>query len=269
MKCDFMARPKFSIQFRLQRILLGSSLFVILLIVWHLATIFELVKPFFLPKPSQVAQAMFSQFINGTLWVDLRASFYRVTIGYLLAAMVGIPVGIILGYNKTFRTIFEPFNNFVRYTPLPAFVPLVVLWVGIGDGNPITLIFLGVFWSLVLLIGDAVSNVSAQHIESARTLGLSKTSCLVNVVLPFAFPRIYDALRVAVGWAWSSLVLAEIVGANTGIGHMLMESQRFLKTENVIGGIILVGILGLIMDQLFLWGYRPLFPWTERALQEV
>jgi len=253
---------------RFKKVLIGASPFFLIVVAWHIASSQELVKPYFLPKPSAVLQALYAQTVQGTLWPDLKASFYRVTVGYLLAVIVGLPVGIALGGFRPFRQFFEPFNNFVRYTPLPAFIPLIVLWVGIGDANPITVIFLGVFWSLVVLVGDSVSNIPVQHIELARTMGLSRIRCLLHVVLPHSLPGIYDALRVGAGWAWSSLVLAEIVGSNTGIGHMLMESQRFLKTANVIGGIILVGVLGLMIDQLFVWGYSPLFPWTERARQE-
>lgn len=247
--------------------LLGISPFIIVVIVWQIATSSGLIKPYFLPRPMEVLLVLYDHVIRGTLWSDMLSSFYRVIVGYALAVVVGVPIGIALGEFRRFRSFFESFNNFVRYTPLPAFIPLVVLWVGIGDANPITVIFLGVFWSLIVLVGDSVSNVPIQHIELARTLGLSKLKCLLHVVLPFSFPGIYDAMRVGAGWAWSSLVLAEIVGSNTGIGHMLMESQRFLKTANVISGIILVGLLGLTVDQLFAWGYTRLFPWTERARQ--
>lgn len=250
---------------RLVQSLIGASPFVILLVAWHSASSYGLVKPYFLPAPTEVAEALYAQLVQGTLWPDLRASIFRVTVGYILAVIIGVPVGIAMGGYRPFRMFFEPFNNFVRYTPLPAFIPLIVLWVGIGDGNPITVIFLGVFWSLVVLVGDSVSNVPVQHIELARTLGVSRLGCLLHVTLPHSLPGIYDGLRVGAGWAWSSLVLAEIIGANTGLGHMLMESQRFLKTANVIGGIILIGLLGLLIDQLFAWAYSPLFPWTERA----
>jgi len=260
--------PKPRVENRLRKALVGASPFVILLLAWHLVSAYGLVKPFFLPSPMEVVKALYGQLVQGTLWPDLKASLFRVTVGYILAVIFGLPVGIALGSYRLFRWFFEPFNNFVRYTPLPAFIPLIVLWVGIGDANPITIIFLGVFWSLVVLVGDSVSNVPVQHIELARTLGVSRLGCLLHVTLRHSLPGIYDGLRVGAGWAWSSLVLAEIVGANTGLGHMLMESQRFLKTANVIGGIILIGALGLMIDHLFSRAYSPLFPWTERARQE-
>lgn len=260
-----MAAPRVRIIAGWREFLLGILPFLVILAVWSVVTSRGLVREFFLPTPAAVLDAITGRIANGSMWADLRVSFGRVSAGYLLAALAGIPVGIALGYSRIFRAVFEPLNNFIRYTPLPAFVPLVVLWVGIGDGNAVTLVFLGVFWTFSILVGDAVASVPAQYIESARTLGYNQTECLFQVVLPFSSPGIYDALRIGAGWAWSSLVLAEIVGANSGLGHMLMEAQRFLRTADVVAGILIVGLLGLLTDQLFIWGYPRLFGWTERA----
>jgi NitT/TauT family transport system permease protein len=249
----------------LPKLVLGGVPFLVLLIVWQAACSTNLVKPFFLPSPAAVLTAMAERAGNGELWRDLWASFYRVGIGYVLAVLAGVPVGIALGANALTRALGEPFNNFARYTPLPAFIPLVILWVGLGDANAMTVVFLGTFWSFVVLVADAISAVPKHHVETALTLGLGRWKCLWHVVVPHAMPGIYDALRVGSGWAWSSLVLAEVVGANVGVGHMLMESQRFLKTANVIGGVLLVGVLGLLIDHIFGLFYQPLFPWTERA----
>ncbi len=246
---------------------LGVLPFGILLVAWAVVSHFGWVKSYFLPSPLSVITGTYHLVVSGGLWTDLKDSIFRIVLGYLLALSLGIPVGIALGVFAPFRAFFEPFNNFVRYTPLPAFIPLIVLWVGIGDANPITLIFLSVFWSLVVLVGDSVSNVPQQYLEMARSLGLGRVRCLLRVTLPGAMPGVYDGLRVSAGWAWSSVILAEMVGANSGLGHLLMESQRFLKTENVIAGIILVGIFGLMTDAFFSVGYDILFPWTERVRQ--
>jgi NitT/TauT family transport system permease protein len=171
----------------------------------------------------------------------------------------------LVGSFRPFEAFIEPLNDFIRYTPLPAFIPLVILWFGIGNLNQITIIFLGVFWSLIVMVADAVASVPRELLETSYTLGTSKKNILLFVVVPHALPGIYDSLRVAIGWAWSSLILAEIVGANTGIGHVITESQRFLKTANVISGIILVGLLGLVLDYLFKAFYKPLFPWAEKS----
>lgn len=243
---------------------LGSLSFIILLIGWHFLVDFGLVKEYFLPSPKTVYSGLINLFLEDNFLIDIKASFYRVSIGYMLAVIFAIPIGMLIGSFKFFEALIEPLNNFIRYTPLPAFIPLIILWVGIGDLNQITIIFLGVFWSLIVLVADAVSNVPRQLIEIAQTLGTNRRKILISVIFPSALPGIYDSLRVAIGWAWSSLILAEIVGANTGIGHMIMESQRFLRTSNVIAGIILVGVIGLLFDYLFKILYKPLFPWTEK-----
>lgn len=246
----------------------GAIPFIAILLVWQLVTSMGWVKPFFLPSPWEVIQSLTERSASGALQADLWKSFVRVGIGYFLAALLGIPIGIALGTSGLLRSLGEPLNNFVRYTPLPAFVPLVILWVGLGDGNAITLVFLGAFWSLIVLVADAVSSVPHYYTEAARTLGLGRFQCLRRVVIPNAMPGIYDALRLSFGLAWASLVLAEVAGANVGLGHMLMEAQRFLKTATVLGGVLLVGILGMIADLLFAWGYKHLFPWTERVRHE-
>lgn len=248
-----------------RRLLAGAAPFLLLLGLWQLATSLALVQPFFLPEPGSVVAAIVDGLTSGQLLEDLGASTRRVLIGYVVACALAVPLGVLLGRRKSFRTFFEPFNNFVRYTPLPAFLPLIVLWVGIGEANPITVIFLGVFWTLVVMVADAVNGVPEELVEMARTLGLDDWSCIVSVVLPGALPGVFDALRVSAGLAWSSLVLAEIVGSNIGIGHMLMEAQRFLRTDKVLAGVIVVGFIGLLMDKFFSVFYRRLFHWTERA----
>jgi NitT/TauT family transport system permease protein len=243
---------------------LGAGTFVVTIALWQSASAFGWVQSYFLPSPTAVLQAGWGLFRDFDLWKDLRASFYRVTLGYLLAVILGLPVGILVGAFHVFEAVIEPMNDFVRYTPLPAFVPLVILWAGIGELSQVLLIFLGVFWSLIVLVADVVSNVPRNLRETAATLGTGRLKILFHVVVPCAMPGIFDAMRVSIGWAWSSLILAEIVGANTGLGHMIMESQRFLRTPNVIAGIVIVGAIGLGLDALFKIAYAALFPWSPR-----
>lgn len=250
---------------RWQYLLLASFSFIFVLGLWQIMSSLNVVKEFFLPSPMKVLKATFDLFTEYKFLVDVKYSFYRVTVGYLLAAILAIPLGVLVGSFRFFEALIEPMNDFIRYTPLPAFIPLVILWVGIGNLNQITIIFLGVFWSLIVMVADAIANVPKEILETSFTLGTSRFRILLYVILPYALPGIYDSLRVAIGWAWSSLILAEIVGANSGIGHMIMESQRFLKTANVISGIIIVGIFGLFLDYLFKTFFKPLFPWAEKS----
>lgn len=249
----------------LARFFLGAAPFLFLLALWQLVTSLALVQPFFLPNPESVLAAILDGLSNGPLLNDLGASTRRVLIGYVIACTLAVPLGVVLGRREYFRIFFEPFNNFVRYTPLPAFIPLIVLWVGIGEANPITVIFLGVFWTLVIMVADAVKRVPEELVEMARTLGLGDWNCIASVVIPSAMPGIFNALRISAGLAWSSLVLAEIVGSNTGLGHMIMEAQRFLRTDKVLAGVLIVGFLGLMIDKLFDVFYNHLFHWTNRV----
>ena len=258
----------FDFKYRLPRgtyFFLGASSFFVLILIWQGIASFNMVKDYFLPSPIAVGQSVIDLFIKYDFLSDCKASFYRVSIGYVLAAVLAIPIGLLIGSFNFIEALLEPVNDFIRYTPLAAFIPLIVLWFGIGDLNQITIIFFGVFWSLILMVSDSVANVPKEILETAHTLGISRARILIFVIFPQALPGIFDSLRVAIGWAWSSLILAEIVGANTGIGHMIMESQRFLRTGNVIAGIILVGILGVFLDFLFKAAYPLLFPWTEKG----
>jgi len=245
--------------------LLGSCAFLVILFAWYSVTSTGLIKEFFLPSPLSVGRSLIDLFAEHGFWKDCQASFYRITIGYLLAVCLAVPLGILMGSFHICEAFLEPLNNFVRYTPLPAFIPLIVLWCGIGDVNQITVIFLGVFFSLLVMVADSVSNMPKELLETAYTLGIKRKKVLLFVILPNSLPGIYDSLRVAIGWAWSSLIMAEVVGANTGIGHMIMESQRFLRTANVMAGILVVGLLGILLDYLFKAFYPLLFRWTEKS----
>ena len=253
-------------QRRLRNFALGASGFLLPLIAWETVAASGLIRTVFLPSVGDVVRATWDLFVNYDLLSDFRASFLRVTVGYLLAVIIAVPIGVLVGAFGSFRALIEPVNGFVRYTPLPAFIPLIVLWVGIGELNKITIIFLGVFWSLITMVSDVVAETPRTYVETAKTLGVGKWAIVSTVVLPSSLPGIVKALRVAIGWAWSSLILAEVVGANEGLGHMIVESQRFLKTPNVVAGIVLVGLVGLLLDLLLRLVQRPLFPWIERSV---
>jgi NitT/TauT family transport system permease protein len=217
-----------------------------------------------LPSPGKVLTSIVDLFVKHEIISDIKISFYRVMAGFLFAAILSLPIGILMGSFKEFEALFEPFNDLIRYMPVPAFIPLIILWVGIGNMSQISLIFIGTFFQLVLMVADDVAHTPKEYIEVSKTLGLSKTKVLFHVILPYSLPYIYDDMRIAVGWAWSYLVLAEIVGANKGIGHVIMEAQRFLKTDTVIAGIVIIGIIGLTVDYIFKAFYRNLFRWTEK-----
>jgi NitT/TauT family transport system permease protein len=242
----------------------GLLSFAFILLIWSLITYTRLIKPFFLPTPTEVLRATISLFMTYHFIGDIGISVFRILTGFIIAVILAIPAGIALGLSRNIQSIIEPVIDFIRYTPIPAFIPLLILWFGIGETEKIIVIFLAVFFQLVLMVSNSVSHVPKEIKEFAKTLGASKNELVTKVIYPYTKPRIFDDLRVSMGWAWAGLMIAEIVGATSGIGFVIIQSQRLLRTENVIAAIIIVGFLGLLTDFLFKKLHERLFPWAKR-----
>lgn len=247
-------------------IALGSIAFLLTLAVWSVLSYKGVVKPYFLPTPTAVLEAIVDLFREQGFAEDIKVSFYRVMMGFAISAALAVPLGVLMGTFKFVEALIEPFNDFIRYLPVPAFIPLAILWIGLGSGCQISIIFIGTFFQLVIMVMDVVAQVPKEYMDLSSTYGARSWQMIRDVILPASLPGIFDCLRVAVGWAWSYLVLAEIVAANKGVGHMIMEAQRYLRTDNVFAGIIVIGLLGLTIDFVFKLLYRPLFGWTEKGV---
>ena len=256
--------PKADIPGKLYWFLAGAA-FVLLLAVWSLLTYSGYVMPLFLPTPGAVVQGAVLLFGEFNLVDDLLASVLRVSAGFLMAAVIGVPLGVLMGSLKIFEAFFEPFLGFIRYMPASAFIPLFILWLGIGESEKIAVIFFGTFFQLTLMVMDVTKNVSQELIDTSYTLGVSKRSVFWRIILPATMPGITDTLRITFGWAWTYLVVAEIVAASSGLGFMIMQSQRFLKTSHIIVGILIIGIIGIIIDLAFKWLYQRLYPWMGKG----
>ena len=231
-------------------LLIAVAVFALLFAVWWVATITGWVKPIFLPSPGAVWAKMMELAIDGTLWTDAGISIYRMLVGFLIASALAIPIGIMIGCFKTWEAAIEPFVDFVRYMPVVAFVPLTILWAGTSDIQKFVIIFIGTFFQQVLMVMDSVKRVPTDFVGLGRTLGMSETKILRRIVLPSALPGIWDTLRISLGWAWTWLVLAELVAATSGLGYRITVSQRYFQTNTIIGYILLLGLLGLITDQV-------------------
>ncbi|ASS58232.1 ABC transporter permease (plasmid) [Rhizobium leguminosarum] len=229
--------------------LIAVAVFALLFAVWWVATITGWVKPIFLPSPGAVWAKMMELAVDGTLWTDAGISIYRMLVGFLIASALAIPIGIMIGCFKTWEAAIEPFVDFVRYMPVVAFVPLTILWAGTSDIQKFVIIFIGTFFQQVLMVMDSVKRVPTDFVGLGRTLGMSETRILRRIVLPSALPGIWDTLRISLGWAWTWLVLAELVAATSGLGYRIVVSQRYFQTQTIIGYILLLGLLGLITDQ--------------------
>nr|VFK43786.1 MAG: NitT/TauT family transport system permease protein [Candidatus Kentron sp. TC] len=242
---------------------LGLFTFAFVLVIWQLVAASGWVKPYFLPSPVQVVGALVDLSLNHDLAAHIGVSVWRVGAGFVLAAMVAIPLGLLIGTHGPSAAAFAPFNDFLRYMPVVAFVPLCILWAGIGDEQKILVIFLGIVFQLVPMVADATAAVPRVFVETAATLGLNNRNIFQRVVWPAAQPQIFDHLRVAVGWGWSYIVVAELVAAERGIGHVIIQAQRFLRTDQVMAGILAVGLLGLITDLIFRQVGRHIYGWHE------
>ena len=228
---------------------ISVTAFAVLGLAWWAVTALGMTAPIFLPSPGSVMIRLWSLAMDGTLWRDLGASLYRIGIGFLIASALAIPIGVMVGTFATWEAAIEPLVDFIRYMPVVAFVPLSILWVGTGDGQKFLIIFIGTFFQQVLMIMDNVKRVPKEYIGLGRTLDLSDTKILMRIVVPSALPGIWDTMRMTLGWAWTWLVLAELVAATSGLGYRIVVAQRYFQTNTIIGYILLLGVLGLITDQ--------------------
>jgi NitT/TauT family transport system permease protein len=234
---------------------------------WCLLTFIVKVNPIFLPSPLDVVEAFHTLYTDGLLVPYTLISLYRVLLGFFFAALLAIPLGVLMASSKKVEGFSSPFIGFVRYLPVTALIPLMILYFGIGELEKMIVIFVGTFFQLVLMVQDTVSSVPGDLLKASYTLGTKGLAVYTRVLLPADMPGIMDNLRICMGWAWTYLVIAELVAANSGLGFMIMRSQRFLKTDQIFAGLIVIGCLGIVTDYLFRYLSRLLFPWYERLGQ--
>jgi len=218
----------------------------------------------FMPSPMDVLRRVYTWYGNDNLLNDMWISTYRVVAGFVLSAVLAIPLGLMIGTYRPVQALLEPLTDFIRYMPAVAFIPLIMLWVGIGESSKISIIFIGTFFQMVLMVAEDVRRVPITQIEAAQTMGATRSEIVSLVIFQSAKPALVDTLRITMGWAWTYLVVAEMVSANTGLGYAIIKAQRFLQTDKIFAGIILIGLIGLVMDQLFRWQHRVSFPWLYK-----
>ena len=242
---------------------IAALVFVGLLAFWWLATAGGWVGPLFLPSPVAVWRRLVELGQSGQLWQDAEISIYRILAGFLIASVLAIPVGVLVGSYRFWEAAIEPLVDFIRYMPVVAFVPLTILWSGTGDTQKFLIIWIGTFFQQVLLIMDNVKRVPWDFIDIGRTLELKERQILARIVLPSALPGIWDSLRISLGWAWTWLVLAELVAATSGLGYRITVAQRFFQTDTIVGYILVLGGFGLVTDQAMKAIGRRLFHHVE------
>ena len=216
----------------------------------------------FLADPLSMLRDGWVLFTRFDFLTDIGMTVWRVLAGFVLAAAVAVPLGIVMGAYRPAEALLEPFVSFARYLPASAFVPLLILWAGIGETQKILVIFIGSVFQIILMVAGQVGQTRRDLVEAATTLGASDGSVIRRVVLPANAPGIAEILRLVLGWAWTYVIVAELIGSDTGIGHMIIDSQALLATGKMIFGIITIGVIGLVSDLCFKMLNRRFFAWT-------
>lgn len=230
-------------------LLIACMSFAALFLIWWAVSASGVVRPIFLPSPEGVWGSLYGLAQSGLLWSDLQISLTRMSISFLLACAMAVPLGVFIGSFRLLDAAIEPMIDFIRYMPVVAFVPLSILWVGTGEGQKYLIIWMGTFFQLTLMVQDCVKRVPRDFIDVGRTLEMPELKILRRIMLPSAAPSIWDAMRICLGWAWSWLVLAELVAASSGMGYRITVGQRYFQTDMIIGYVLVLGMLGLIFDQ--------------------
>ncbi len=256
-----MLRPLYPVAPAL-RAVLGISFFVLFVAFWFWLTLGGHVNRVFLADPLTMLKDGWRLLTEDRFWLDILITIWRVFGGFLLSAVVAVPLGIAMGAWKPVEAFLEPFVSFARYLPASAFLPLLILWAGVGELEKLLVIFVGSVFQIILIIAVHVGNTRRDLVEAAYTLGSSNGGIVRRVIVPANAPEIAETLRLVLGWAWTYVIVAELIGASSGIGYMIINSQSRLATGQIIFGIIVIGVIGLISDLAFKALNRWLYPWS-------
>ncbi|MBE9194155.1 MULTISPECIES: ABC transporter permease [Synechocystis] len=241
---------------------LMSLSIIIPLVLWALLSSLPTVSDVFLPSPQSVVQALIELFNDGFLIQDSLTSFGRVVGGFFLGGLVAIPLGILMGTFPSIRSLTEPIIGVVRYMPAPAFIPLLIIYLGIDEASKIALIFIGTIFFNTLMIMDAVKFIPKELIEVTYTLGGLRKQVLFKVITPYIIPNILDAFRINMAAAWNLVVVAELVAADNGLGKRILLAQKFLKTDEIFACLIVLGLIGFALDLSFRLILRLTCKWS-------
>ena len=244
-------------------LLKGIVPFLILLGVWYIASVVTSQK--LLPLPYEVLLSFIGVVKDGTLIKDIMSTLKRILIGFGIASVLGVLLGVSAGAYKRASSYFISLIEFLRPIPPAAWIPIAILWFGIGDGSSSFLVFLGSFFPIFINTYEGVRSVNINHLRAAKNLGCKKRCLISDIIIPAAFPQIFTGLRVGLGVGWICVITAELVGATSGLGYMIQLNRILLQIDNVIVGMIVIGIIGLLMNKLMLVMQRILIPWRAES----
>jgi len=237
--------------------------FGLLIAVWYLVYFMKVLKPALFPPPHVVFERAVFLFTEGNLLIDMYSSIQRVAIGVVLGVGAAVPIGFVLGWYDKLGSFFQPLINFFRALPPIALIPLVIVYFGIGEVAKTIVLFYAAFFASVVVMYEGISNLDPIFVRAARTLGASSFEIFIKVVFPLSVPHILTALRVSLGVAWATLVAAELVAAQTGLGAVIQNASNYFQIPIIYMGIALIGILALIMDVIIRWLTGYFTRWQE------
>ena len=238
--------------------------FAVLVILWELLAVSGLFPESLFPSPVRTAEALGRRISSGALLLDIGASMYRFFIGYITSVIAAVILGLLLGwFAKAWRYV-DPVVQFLRPISPVAWLPFIVLWVGIGDVPAIVIIFIAAFFPVLLTTVTAVGNIDPVYLKISDNFGLGRAQTLLGIVFPAIFPQIANALHIAVGTAWIFLVVGEMAGSQSGLGYLITDARNNLQTDTLMAAIIVIGIIGIVLDLLIrhaqeqverIWGF--------------
>ncbi|PNM88704.1 ABC transporter permease subunit [Achromobacter xylosoxidans] len=250
------------------RYAISAASVALALIAWQLSARFGWTDPLLLPPPSEVLRTAVDVAMHGyqqtSLWEHTATSVARAGVAFAAAIVIGVPLGLLMGMSPALSAVLDPFVQFLRPLPKIALIPLTVVWFGIGEGSKFFLIFIASFLSILVGAAAAVGGVSAARLRAAQVLGASRAQVFRHVVLPHTLPELFTSVRLSLGIGWTALIAAELVAANTGLGWMVLNAGNYLRTDVVILGIVLLGLIGHLLDVLLLAAQKRFAPWTGK-----
>lgn len=235
---------------------------------WFFMTRDGRISSIIIPSPSEIWNCFLDLLQNGykgnSLWAHLSASLRRLLIAYFIAVLTAIPLGLLSGYSEKIQGIFEPVIAFIRPLPPLGYYTIIILWMGIGDGSKIFLLFLGAFAPIFVSCAAGVTRVKQDYINRARTLGANKRQIFYHVILPSSLPDLFVGLRNAMSGAYATSVAAEMVAAVSGIGWMVLDASKYLRSDVIFVGIIIMGITGILLDRILLFLEKKIVFWKGK-----
>jgi taurine transport system permease protein len=237
-------------------------------LTWHVCGRLELLSPLILPPPEEIWESTMELLANGyhrlPLWKHAGVSIVRALVAFAMAVALGLPLGLAMGLFPVFSSALEPFVQFLRPLPKIALIPLAILWLGIGEVSKVFLIFLSTLFTVVVGTAASVRNVGQGKIRLGRALGAGPFQLVYHFILPAALPEIFTSVRLAIGVGWTTLIAAEMVAAQSGLGWMVMNASSYMRTDLVMLGIIMLGLTGYLLDLLLVFAEKIWVPWAGK-----